>query len=52
MSACNSPAFTVPKPNDDRVVIDYRYVNDCTETDAHPLPRIEDILMNQGKFKI
>ena len=34
----NSPAFTVPKPNDDRVVIDYRYVNDCTETDAHPYP--------------
>ncbi len=48
----NSPAFTVPKPNDDRVVIDYRYDNDCTETDAHPLPRIEDILLNQGKFKI
>ncbi len=48
----NSPAFTVPKPNDDRVVIDYRYVNDCTETDAHPLPMIEDILLNQGKFKI
>ena len=46
------PGVPVPKPNDDRVVIDYRYVNDCTETDAHPLPRIEDILLNQGKFKI
>ncbi len=48
----NSPAFTVPKPNNDRVVIDYRYVNDCTETDANPLPRIKDILLNQGKFRI
>ncbi len=48
----NSLTFTVPKPNDDRVVIDYRCVNDCTQTDAHPLLRIEDILLNQGKFKI
>lgn len=49
----NSPTLTVPKPNkDDRVVINYRYVNDSTETDAQPLPRIDDIRMNQGKFRI
>ncbi len=45
----NKPAFTVPKPKDDRVVNDYRYVNGCTEIDV---PRIEDILLNQGKFKL
>jgi hypothetical protein len=27
-------------------------VNYCTETDAHTLPRNEEILLNQGKFKI
>lgn len=53
VGAWSSPSFPVPKKNDDvRVVVDYREVNDGTITDAHPLPRIEDILTQQGKFKI
>ena len=34
------------------MVVDYRAVNDATITDAHPLPRIEDILQRQGKYKM
>ena len=35
-----------------RLVIDYRYTNDCTKSDSYPLPRIGEILQRQGKFKI
>jgi hypothetical protein len=54
ISAWSSPAFPVPKkkPGGYRLVVDYRSVNDATITDAHPLPRIEDILQKQGKFKV
>jgi hypothetical protein len=31
---------------------DFRKVNDNTEDDAHPLPRIEDIFQKQGNCKI
>ena len=31
---------------------DFRDVNDATEDDAHPLPRIVAILQRQGAFKI
>ena len=53
-SAWCSPAFPVPKkvPGTYRMVVDYRAVNDATVTDAHPLPRIDDILQRQGKFKL
>ena len=49
-----SPAFPVPKknPGEWRLVIDYRRLNEATVADRHPLPRIEDILQRQGKFKI
>ena len=52
--AWNSPSFPVPKklPGDYRLVVDFRKLNDATEVDAHPLPRIEDILQRQGNFKI
>ena len=44
-----SPAFTVPKKNGEyRLVIDYRWLNECLETDAYPLPLIEDVLELQG----
>jgi hypothetical protein len=33
-------------------VEDFRKLNDNTFDDAHPLPRIEDILQRQGVFKI
>ena len=54
LSAWCSPAFPVAKktPGAYRIVIDYRKVNDATVTDAEPLPRIEHILANQGKYKI
>ena len=50
----NSPSFPVPKkkPGEYRLVVDFRALNDATEVDAHPLPRIEEILQRQGKFKI
>ena len=54
MSSWCSPAFPVAKknPGDYRLVIDYRKLNDATMPDGHPLPRIEEILIRQGKFKI
>ena len=50
----SSPAFPVPKkdPGKWRLVIDYRKLNDATVVDGHPIPRIEEILERQGKFKI
>ena len=35
-----------------RLVQDFRPLNAVTEKDAHPLPRIIDILHRQGKHKI
>ena len=36
----SSPAFVVPKPrpNEWRLVVDYRWLNECTVPDAYPLP--------------
>ena len=50
----NSPSFPVATktPGKWRFVVDFRRLNDATETDAHPLPRIEDILNKQGKCVI
>ena len=50
----NSPSFPVPKkkPGTWRLVVDFRALNDATEVDAHPLPRIGEILQRQGQFKI
>ena len=42
VSEWTSPAFHVPKKNkgEYRLVIDYRYTNDCTKGDSYPLPKI------------
>ena len=50
----SSPAFPVPKkkPGEYRLVVDYRMLNDATVTEAHPLPRIEDILHRQSQFRV
>ena len=50
----NSPSFPVPKknPGEYRLVEDFRKVNENTETDAHPLPRIEEMVQRQSEFKI
>ena len=50
----SSPSFPVPKklPGTWRLVVDFRALNEATETDAHPLPRIEEVLQRQGRFRI
>ena len=54
VSAWSSPSFPVPKkvPGTYRIVVDYRALNEATVADAHPLPRIEDILQAQGKHSM
>ena len=54
VSEWSSPSFPVPKkrPGEYRLVVDYRALNAATVTDAHPLPRIEDILQRQGRYKM
>jgi hypothetical protein len=51
-SAWASPVHLVPKRGgDSRAVIDYRRVNSVTRKDAHPLPRMDDLLHNIGPAK-
>jgi len=53
LSGWNLPSFPVQKANGKyRLVQDFRMLNLVTDRDAHPLPRIMDILHLQGKFKI
>ncbi len=40
------------RPGEFRLVVDYCALNAATVTDAHPLPRIEDILQRQGRYKM
>ncbi len=49
-SAWASNAFVVPKKDTGkfRLVIDYRYLNTCTQPDAHPMPLIDDIIQKQS----
>ena len=54
-SAHASPAFIVPKSDAavlPRWVNDYRILNANTVLDAHPLPRVDDILADCAKGKI
>jgi hypothetical protein len=39
-----APAILVRQKGKDRFCIDYRQLNDVTESDQYPLPRIDDIL--------
>jgi hypothetical protein len=50
----NSPSFPVPKknPGEYRLVEDFRKVNENTEDDAHPLPRIEEMVQRQSEFQM
>ena len=46
----SSPAFVVAKKGGKwRGVVDFRALNEATVADSHPLPRIEDILVRQGR---
>jgi hypothetical protein len=51
-SPWSSPVVLIPKPDGSiRFCIDYRRVNDITQPDAFPLPRIEDLIDKIGKAK-
>lgn len=55
-SEFNSPAWCVPKKGDNgtstlRMVIDYRKLNEITEFENYPLPRIDEILDKLGDAK-
>ena len=54
VGAWSSPSFPVPKktPGEYRLVEDFRAVNENTEDDAHPLPRIDEMVQRQSEFKI
>ena len=54
VSSWGSPSFPVPKkkPGTFKLLVNYRALNAVTIPDAHPLPRIEDILQRQGKFRV
>jgi hypothetical protein len=46
----SSPAFVVAKKGGKwRGVVDFRSLNEATIRDSHPLPRIEEILVRQGR---
>ena len=50
MSPWSSPAFPVAKKGGKwRGVIDFRWLNENTLADGYPLPRIEDIIVRQGR---
>ena len=53
-SAWCSPAFPVAKkePGKFRLVVDYRALNEATVPDSNPLPKIDHILQNQGKYQM
>ena len=43
-SSMGAPLFLVPKKDGKRPVVNYQKLNDVTEKDSTPLPRIEDTL--------
>ena len=43
-SSMGAPLFLVPKKDGKRPVVDYRKLNDITEKDSTPLPRIDNTL--------
>jgi hypothetical protein len=50
----SSPSFPVPKknPGEYRLVEDFRAVNENTEDDAHPLPRIDEMVQRQSEYSM
>lgn len=54
-SPCASPAFIVPKANPNVLphwVNDYCQLNENTVTDSHPIPHINNILMDCAEGRI
>ena len=58
IAPCNSEwasrAFVVPKEakGEWRMVVDYRYLNDCSKVDSYPLPIIEDVISKQSECRM
>ena len=61
VSDWGSPCFVIPKrggykesgkKSEWRLVVDYRWLNECTVADRHPIPLIEDMLEKMGSKKI
>ena len=54
MAGWSSPAFVVPKEvaGKWRMVVDYRWLNDCTMVDAYPVPLVDLLLNRQGEKNI
>ena len=54
ISEWSSPGFPVPKknPGEFRGVVDFRALNNATLKDSYPLPRVDEILQRQGKYKM
>lgn len=51
-SEWSSPVVLVPKPDQSwRLCIDYRKVNQVTQTDAFPIPRLEDCIDRIGQAR-
>ena len=49
----SSPAFVVAKKGGKwRGVVDFRALNEATEADGYPLPRIEDMLVHFGRKSV
>ena len=54
-SPWGSRGFVVPKPgktDEFRLVVDYRYLNQHTVDDAHPIPHIEDLRTDEAQNAI
>ena len=52
-SPLSSPAFCVAKRDGKvRGVVDFRALNSATVGDGHPMPRIRDILVRQGRMMV
>ena len=52
-SPWSSPAFCVAKRDGKvRGVVDFRALNNATVGDGHPMPRIRDILVRQGRMLV
>ena len=51
-SAYSSPIVLVPKKDQaPRLCVDYRKLNKCTQADAYPMPRIDDLIDRLGNSR-
>jgi hypothetical protein len=51
-SPWSSPVLLIPKPDKSyRLCIDFRFINNLTKSDSHPIPRVEDCIDKMGKAK-